>query len=53
MFSCASCFHPLIVPLQENSAGFKITNAFGGVLDEKLVAENYLRASGLDYTIVS
>ena len=29
-----------------------ITNAFGGVLDEKIVAENYLRASGLDYTIV-
>ena len=37
---------------QEKSAGFVITNAFGGVLDEKLVAENYLRASGLDYTIV-
>lgn len=37
---------------QENSAGFKITNAFGGVLDEKLVAEKHLRASGLDYTIV-
>lgn len=37
---------------QEKSPGFVITNAFGGVLDEKLVAENYLRASGLDYTIV-
>lgn len=37
---------------QENSAGFQITNAFGGVLDEKIVAEKYLRASGLDYTIV-
>lgn len=37
---------------QEKSAGFVITNAFGGVLDEKLVAENYLKASGLDYTIV-
>eukprot|EP00979_Chaetoceros_neogracilis_P003374 scaffold588_cov282-Chaetoceros_neogracile.AAC.13 len=37
---------------QEDSAGFKITNAFGGALDEKLVAEKYLRASGLDYTIV-
>eukprot|EP00873_Tetraselmis_striata_P006367 jgi/Tetstr1/426631/TSEL_016908.t1 len=37
---------------QENSAGFKITNAFGGVLDEKLVAEKHLRASGLDYTII-
>ena len=32
---------------QEKSPGFVITNAFGGVLDEKLVAENYLRASGL------
>lgn len=37
---------------QENSPGFKITNAFGGVLDEKLVAENYLRESGLAYVIV-
>merc|ERR1711957_536704 len=32
--------------------GFVITNAFGQVLDEKIDAENYLRASGLDYTIV-
>ena len=30
----------------------QVTNAFGNVLDEKLEAENYLRASGLDYTIV-
>jgi uncharacterized protein YbjT (DUF2867 family) len=37
---------------QEKSAGFVVTNAFGGVLDEKLVAENHLKASGLDYTIV-
>ena len=37
---------------QENSPGFVITNAFGNVLDEKIVAENYLRASGMDYTIV-
>jgi len=37
---------------QEDSPGFKITNAFGGALDEKLEAEKYLRASGLDYTIV-
>lgn len=37
---------------QEKSPGFVITNAFGQVLDEKIVAENYLRASGLDYTIV-
>merc|ERR1712094_3193 len=37
---------------QENSPGFQVTNAFGHVLDEKLVAEKYLRNSGLDYTIV-
>mmetsp|Transcript_32178 Transcript_32178/g.63738 ORF Transcript_32178/g.63738 Transcript_32178/m.63738 type:complete len:331 (-) Transcript_32178:211-1203(-) len=37
---------------QEKSPGFIVTNAFGNVLDEKLVAENYLRQSGLDYTIV-
>ncbi|KAL3935112.1 MAG: hypothetical protein SGBAC_009304 [Bacillariaceae sp.] len=37
---------------QESSPGFVATNAFGGALDEKLVAEKFLRASGLDYTIV-
>ncbi|KAL7510144.1 hypothetical protein ACHAXN_010649 [Cyclotella atomus] len=37
---------------QEKSPGFVVTNAFGNVLDEKLVAENYLRKSGIDYTIV-
>jgi NAD(P)H-binding len=37
---------------QEKSPGFVVTNAFGNVLDEKLVAELYLRKSGLDYTIV-
>jgi nucleoside-diphosphate-sugar epimerase len=37
---------------QEKSPGFVVTNAFGNVLDEKIVAEKYLRASGLDYTIV-
>lgn len=37
---------------QEKSPGFVITNAFGNVLDEKIIAENYLRKSGLDYTIV-
>merc|ERR1712127_105463 len=37
---------------QEKSPGFVITNAFGNVLDEKLVAENYLKKSGIDYTIV-
>merc|ERR1740121_2657590 len=37
---------------QEKSPGFVVTNAFGNVLDEKIIAEKYLRASGLDYTIV-
>ena len=37
---------------QENSPGFVVTNAFGNVLDEKIVAENHLRASGMDWTIV-
>lgn len=37
---------------QEKSPGFIVTNAFGGVLDEKLQAELYLRKSGIDYTIV-
>ena len=37
---------------QEKSPGFVVTNAFGNVLDEKIVAENYLRASGLNWTIV-
>jgi len=37
---------------QLNSPGYKITNAFGHVLEEKLVAEKYLRGSGLDWTIV-
>jgi len=36
----------------EDTPGFKITNAFGQVLDEKLVGENYLRASGVNWTIV-
>jgi len=37
---------------QAKSPGFVVTNAFGGVLDEKIIAEKYLRASGIDYTIV-
>lgn len=37
---------------QENNPGFVITNAFGGILDEKLVAEKYLKSSGLDFTII-
>ena len=36
----------------KESPGYVVTNAFGHVLEEKLVAEKYLRASGLDYTIV-
>uniref|UniRef100_A0A0G4IDB1 NAD(P)-binding domain-containing protein n=1 Tax=Chromera velia CCMP2878 TaxID=1169474 RepID=A0A0G4IDB1_9ALVE len=37
---------------QEKSPGFQVTNAFGGVLDEKLTAEKHLKSSGLDFTIV-
>mmetsp|Transcript_21020 Transcript_21020/g.46092 ORF Transcript_21020/g.46092 Transcript_21020/m.46092 type:complete len:330 (-) Transcript_21020:267-1256(-) len=37
---------------QEKAPGFVITNAFGGVLDEKLVGEKHLKESGLTYTIV-
>ena len=36
----------------EDTPGYKITNAFGRVLEEKLVGENYLRASGIPWTIV-
>jgi uncharacterized protein YbjT (DUF2867 family) len=36
----------------EDSPGFKITNAFGGVLDEKLVGERALIDSGVEYCIV-
>jgi len=37
---------------QLNSPGYQVTNAFGHVLEEKVVAERALRASGLDWTIV-
>jgi len=37
---------------QESSPGFVVTNAFGHVLDEKIQAENHLRQTSLDYTIV-
>lgn len=37
---------------QEKWPGFVVINAFGNLLDEKLIAENHLRQSGLDYTIV-
>jgi len=46
-------FTNILIYLYVHIAGFVITNAFGQVLDEKLVAENYLKASGLDYTIGS
>ena len=35
-----------------DTAGYKITNAFGRVLEEKLEGENYLRASGVPWVIV-
>lgn len=37
---------------QADNPNYKFLNVFGGVLEKKLVAEKYLRASGLDYTIV-
>lgn len=37
---------------QLNSPGYQVTNAFGHVLEEKLVAEKALRSSGMDWTIV-
>lgn len=37
---------------QKNNPNYKILNLLGGVLDHKLAAERYLRASGLRYTIV-
>jgi len=37
---------------QTKKPGFFFTNALGNVLDEKLIAETYLRNSGLDYTII-
>jgi uncharacterized protein YbjT (DUF2867 family) len=37
---------------QRKSTVYQATNFFGGVLDQKLVAEKHLRSSGLDYTIL-
>lgn len=37
---------------QKDNDNYKFLNAFGGVLDAKLAAEKYLRASGIDYTVV-
>uniref|UniRef100_A0A383WCG6 NAD(P)-binding domain-containing protein n=1 Tax=Tetradesmus obliquus TaxID=3088 RepID=A0A383WCG6_TETOB len=37
---------------QKDNPNYKILNLLGGVLDHKLAAERYLRASGLRYTIV-
>ena len=35
-----------------DTAGYRITNAFGRVLEEKLEGENYLRASGVPWVII-
>ena len=37
---------------KEKLAGFVMTNAFGNVFYEKIVAENHLRESEMDYTVV-
>eukprot|EP00775_Hariotina_reticulata_P003818 gene3818-4076_t len=37
---------------QQDNPHYKFLNLFGGVLEHKLAAENYLRNSGLTYTIV-
>eukprot|EP00798_Chlamydomonas_sp_ICE-L_P030077 gene30077-35042_t len=37
---------------QKENPNFKFLNIFGGVLDHKLAAERYLRASGMTWTIV-
>jgi uncharacterized protein YbjT (DUF2867 family) len=37
---------------QKDNPNYKFLNVFGGVLDHKLAAEKYLRASGLDWTVV-
>jgi len=37
---------------QESNPNYKFLNLLGGVLDHKLAGEKYLRASGLDWTIV-
>jgi len=37
---------------QSENPNYKFLNLFGQVLDHKLVAEKYLRSSGLNYTIV-
>ncbi|KAL3149793.1 hypothetical protein ABBQ38_013619 [Trebouxia sp. C0009 RCD-2024] len=37
---------------QGTNPNFVVLNLFGGVLDQKLKAEKYLRGSGLDWTIV-
>ncbi|KAI8476043.1 MAG: hypothetical protein J3K34DRAFT_477309 [Monoraphidium minutum] len=37
---------------QRDNPNYKFLNLFGGVLDHKLVAEKYLRASGLSWTVV-
>lgn len=37
---------------QTQAPGYFVTNRLGNVLDQKLVAENYLRTLGVDYTII-
>ncbi|KAG2427562.1 hypothetical protein HXX76_012216 [Chlamydomonas incerta] len=37
---------------QANNPNYRFLNLFGGVLDAKLRAEKYLRASGINYTII-
>jgi hypothetical protein len=37
---------------QRDNPNYKFLNLLGGVLDHKLVAEKYLRQSGLDWTVV-
>eukprot|EP00877_Chromochloris_zofingiensis_P001679 jgi/Chrzof1/11511/UNPLg00445.t1 len=37
---------------QKDNPNYRFLNLFGGVLDHKLVAEKYLKSSGLTYTIV-
>ena len=54
VFDCGVIYTTISAPLisVRTLPGFVITIAFGQVLDEKLIAEKYLRASGLDFTIV-
>lgn len=48
--SITACFH--VWPLLLNCPTHRPQNLFGAVLDHKLVAEKYIKASGINYTIV-